>query len=180
LSAETDRKFIDTFMLVLGILVVVAVALFVLASWMSNRTQALQLKEDPTYQQVVEERIRPVGQLAIAGRDNSGLRDPGGVAPAPAADAGAPAAQAAAELDGESVYKAACTACHGTGIAGAPRTGDAAAWGPRIEQGMDTLVQHAIEGFQGQAGFMPPRGGHSNLSDQQVRDAVQYMVDAAQ
>jgi cytochrome c5 len=42
---------------------------------------------------------------------------------------------------------------------------------------MDTLVRHAIEGFQGQAGYMPPRGGNSTLTDQQVRDAVQYMVD---
>ncbi len=176
MSAETDRKFFDTFMVVLGILVVISIAIFFLATSLANRHQVAHLKEDPAFQQRIEERIRPIGQVAIAGRDNSALRDPGGVAPAAMAPAPA-AAQAAADLDGEAVYKSACTACHGMGIAGAPKTGDAAAWQPRIDQGMDTLVRHAIEGFQGQAGFMPPRGGFSNLSDEQVRDAVQYMVD---
>jgi len=176
LSAEDDRKFFDTFMLVLGTLVVVTVAIYFLASGMSNRTQAVQIKEDPMYQQRVAERIQPIGQVAVAGRDNSGLRDPGGVAPA-TMEPPAAAPQAAADLDGAAVYNTACTACHGAGIAGAPMTGDAAAWNPRIDQGMDTLVQHAIEGFQGQAGFMPPRGGNPSLTDQQVRDAVQYMVD---
>lgn len=176
MSAEDDRKFFDTFMLVLGILVVVTIAIYFLATAMSNRTQAVHIKEDPMYQQRVAERIRPVGQVAVAGRDNSGLRDPGGVAPAAMAPPAA-APQAAADLNGEAVYKAACTACHGAGIAGAPKTGDADAWTPRINQGMDTLVRHAIEGFQGQAGYMPPRGGNSTLTDEQVRDAVQHMVD---
>ena len=176
MSAEDDRKFFDTFMLVLGILVVVTIAIYFLANGMADRTQGVHIKEDPMYQQRVAERIEPIGQVAVAGRDNSGLRDPGGVAPAASAPPAA-APQAAADLDGEAVYKAASTACHGAGIAGAPRTGDAAAWAPRMEQGMDTLVRHAIEGFQGQAGYMPPRGGNSSLTDQQVRDAVQYMVD---
>jgi cytochrome c5 len=175
LSAEQDRKFFDTFMLVLGILVVITIAIFVLANSMAGRTQEVHVKEDPAYQQRNLERIRPVGQVAIAGADNSGLRDPGG--PRMAAAAPAAAAQPAKELSGEEVYKGACTACHGAGIAGAPKTGDAAAWAPRVAQGMDTLVTHAIEGFQGQAGYMPPRGGFANLTDQQVRDAVQYMVD---
>jgi cytochrome c5 len=177
LSAETDRKFFDTFMLVLGILVVVTIAIYVLASWISGRTQAVHIKEDPAFQQRVVERIQPIGQVAIAGQDNTGLRDPGGVAPAEMAAAPA-AADRTADLDGEAVYKAACTACHGAGIAGAPKTGDQGAWAARLEQGMDTLVEHAIKGFQGQAGYMPPRGGHANLTDEQVRDAVQHMVDA--
>ncbi len=175
MSAEQDRKFFDTFMLVLGILVVITIAIFILANSMAGRTQEVHIKEDPAYQQRNVERIRPVGQVAIAGADNSGLRDPGG--PQQAAMAPAAAAQPAQDLSGEDIYKFACTACHGAGIAGAPRTGDAAAWAPRVAQGMDTLYTHAIEGFQGQAGYMPPRGGHSNLTDQQVRDAVQYMVD---
>ncbi|QKT03739.1 cytochrome c5 family protein [Ectothiorhodospiraceae bacterium 2226] len=81
---------------------------------------------------------------------------------------------------GEQVHQQACFACHGTGAAGAPRTGDKAAWAPRIEQGMDTLVKHAIEGFRGDKGFMPPKGGATHLSDEQVRNAVVYMVQASQ
>jgi cytochrome c5 len=176
LSAETDRKFFDTFMVVLGILVVITIAIYFLATAMANRTQALHQKEEAAFQQRIGERIRPVGQVAIVGRDNSALRDPGGGAPAPMAPA--PAAAATADLDGRAVYNAACAACHSAGIAGAPATGDQAAWAARIDQGMDTLVRHAIEGFQGQAGYMPARGGHANLTDDQVRDAVQYMVDA--
>jgi cytochrome c5 len=64
-------------------------------------------------------------------------------------------------------------------VAGAPKFADAAAWSARIDQGMDTLVKHAIEGFQGSAGYMPAKGGNPALSDEQVRSAVQHMVDAA-
>lgn len=165
-------------MVVLGILVVISVAIYVLATFIAGRTQELHVREDAAYQQRIEERIRPIGQVAVAGQDNTGLRDPGSALPTAAASAPAPAA-AAQDLDGQGVYSMACTACHGAGIAGAPKTGDTAAWAPRIEQGMDTLVRHAIEGFQGDAGYMPPRGGFSNLSDEQVREAVQYMVDQA-
>lgn len=83
----------------------------------------------------------------------------------------------AADLSaGEAVYKQSCFACHGTGVAGAPKIGNKGAWAPRIEKGMDTLVKHAIHGFQGSSGVMPPKGGRSDLSDEQVADAVAYMV----
>ena len=69
-----------------------------------------------------------------------------------------------------------CFACHGTGAAGAPKLGDKAAWAPRLAQDIKTLHQHAIEGFTGDTGFMPPRGGFANLSDEEVEAAVDYMV----
>ncbi len=72
---------------------------------------------------------------------------------------------------GEAVYAAACSACHAAGIAGAPRTGDAAAWAPRIKQGFDLLVKHAVEGFKA----MPPKGGNSNLDSIEVARAVAFM-----
>ena len=67
-------------------------------------------------------------------------------------------------------------ACHGTGIAGAPKIGDKAAWAPRIAQGAATLEKHALEGFQGQAGMMPAKGGRTDLSDDAVRAAVEYLA----
>lgn len=99
-------------------------------------------------------------------------------APAPA-PAPTPAAQQTAAAGGganagEALYKQTCVACHGAGVAGAPKFGDKAAWAPRVKQGIDTLVQHAIAG----KGAMPPRGG-SSASDADVRAAVQYMVNAA-
>jgi cytochrome c5 len=75
------------------------------------------------------------------------------------------------------IYQKLCGACHISGAGGAPRSDDKAAWAPRIAQGMDTLVKHAIEGFQGQGGLMPARGGNPTLTDEQIQLTVQYMVD---
>jgi cytochrome c5 len=98
-------------------------------------------------------------------------------APAPAAAAAPAATQTAAaggSNAGEALFKSTCIACHGTGVAGAPKFGDKAAWAPRIAQGLDTLVHNAIHGKNA----MPPRGG-SSASDADIRAAVQYMVNAA-
>lgn len=82
--------------------------------------------------------------------------------------------------DGKGVYDQACMACHAQGVAGAPKFGDAEAWAPRIAKGKDTLYQHAINGFQGDAGVMPPKGGFANLSDEEVKAGVDYMVENGQ
>ena len=63
-----------------------------------------------------------------------------------------------------------------TGERGAPRVGDADEWSARLAQGMDAVYSHAIDGFQGQAGIMPPKGGFAHLSDEAVKSAVDYMV----
>nr|WP_300307396.1 c-type cytochrome [Halomonas sp.] len=77
-----------------------------------------------------------------------------------------------ASIDGQTIYQQTCMACHDTGIASAPIRGDAKAWEPRLAQGIDTLYDHAINGFN----IMPPRGGDSSLSDEEVKAAVDYMV----
>ncbi len=109
-------------------------------------------------------------------------------APAPEAAAPAPAkpADPAPKKNaggnpgkGETVYNQICVACHAAGMAGAPKLGDKAAWGPRIAQGMDTLYTHSIKGFQGKAGMMPPKGGNTALSDADVKAAVDFMVSRA-
>lgn len=108
---------------------------------------------------------------------------PAADASAPAADAAAPVADAApvatAAVDGESVYKKACVTCHGAGIAGAPKLGDAADWGPRIAQGEAMLFDHAIKGYTGKKGMMPAKGGMTMLSDDEVKAAVTYMAGQA-
>lgn len=108
---------------------------------------------------------------------------PAPAAPAPAAPvaaapatAPAPAAPAAAvAANGEALYKQACTVCHAAGVAGAPKTGDKAAWAPRIAQGVDALTASAIKG----KGAMPPKGGAMAASDAEIKAAVQYLVDRA-
>jgi len=97
--------------------------------------------------------------------------------PAPAA-APAPAVAAAPAEDeaGKAVFNKACALCHAAGVAGAPKPGDKADWGPRIAQGKETLYKHAIEGFTGSKGQMPARGGNAALTDDEVKAGVNYMV----
>lgn len=102
-----------------------------------------------------------------------------------AASAMAPAAGGETATDaeltqGQSVYEGKCQACHATGAAGAPKFGDKTNWAPRIAQGMDILVKHALEGFKGSVGYMPPKGGFTALTDDEVKAAVAYMVSQNQ
>src|SRR3569833_560598 len=97
---------------------------------------------------------------------------------APAA-ASAPASAASPSADaGKKLYESTCQACHAAGLAGAPKLGDKAAWAPRIQQGNATLYEHAIKGFQGKGGVMPPKGGAS-APDDEVKAAVDYMAAAS-
>ncbi|MFN8751989.1 MAG: cytochrome c oxidase subunit II [Betaproteobacteria bacterium] len=93
---------------------------------------------------------------------------------APAAPVQVAAAEPAkaGKVDGKKVYEGLCAACHATGAAGAPKTGDKAAWKPRVAQGADTLHQHAIKGIRA----MPAKGGNPALSDAEVTAAVDHMV----
>jgi cytochrome c len=79
-------------------------------------------------------------------------------------------------MTGPQVYNTACLACHAAGVGGAPVVGDTGQWTDRIAQGVDVLKKHAIEGFSGAAGYMPPKGGRIDLSDEEVASAVDYMV----
>jgi cytochrome c5 len=75
-------------------------------------------------------------------------------------------------MTGEQVYQKSCAVCHDSGVAGAPKLGDKAVWGPRIGEGMETLYNTALHG----SGAMPAKGGNSSLSDAEVKSAVDYMA----
>lgn len=169
---QQDQQFFDSFMLVIGILMGVAVGLFFLVRGIALDTQGLYITEDPTVQAAIDARLEPVGRVLIAGDEE--------LAAAAAAAVAAPT-PVETVMTGPQVYNAACIVCHqppGTG--GAPPVGDLAAWAPRIAQGTDTLYMHAIEGFQGEAGFMPPKGGRVDLSDDEIKAAVDYLVEQSQ
>ena len=171
--SKQDDHFFNIFSAVLGILVAITIGIFVFSKIVGGGMTRSQVDVDPLLQQGVAERIKPFGQVAVAGQDNSALT----LAPPPGAE---PAATTASlPVSGEETYKVVCTACHGAGVAGAPKTGDKAAWAARIAQGMDTLHKHAIEGFTGPAGFMPAKGGRADLPDELVIQAVDYMVEQA-
>lgn len=92
-------------------------------------------------------------------------------------DAVIPTAQAAAmPANGKAVFEGTCVACHGPGIVGAPKFGDKAAWAHHIAKGLPTLYKHALNGFHGHTGTMPPHGGNPSLTTAQVEAAVRYMV----
>lgn len=102
---------------------------------------------------IVAERLKPVAEIATA---------EGGAAPS-------------GGKSGEDVVKAVCSACHGSGALGAPKIGNKGDWGPRIAQGYETLVKHALSGIRA----MPARGGASDLTDDEVAGAVAYMANQA-
>jgi cytochrome c5 len=163
-TAAHDRKFFDTFMLIVGALVALTLGLIILARMVSSDPSAATREADADYRKEVVARIQPFAREAVAGQDNTALAPP------------EPVHTVAADMGGEEVYNQACVACHGAGIAGAPKIADQGAWASRIAQGMDTLYKHAIEGYTGKAGVMPPKGGRTDLSDQSVINAVDYMV----
>ncbi len=74
---------------------------------------------------------------------------------------------------GEAIVNAQCSKCHATGVGGAPKIGDRAAWIPRVKQGLDVVVRSAIKGH----GAMPPRGGLADLTDPEIKSAVVYMMN---
>ncbi|WLI88934.1 c-type cytochrome [Massilia sp. R2A-15] len=124
----------------------------------------------------------------LANQGGAKFKEPAAPAAAAASAAASEAAQTAAAAPaaaaqptaatGEKLYGATCVACHGAGIAGAPKFGDKAAWTPRIKQGNAALYDHAIKGFQGKNGMMPPKGG-SSASDDEIKAAVDFMTAAA-
>lgn len=122
----------------------------------------------------------------MANKSGASFKDPAAskgpaapVAAAPAAaapaSAPAPAAAPAASGAGKKVYDSACVACHASGVAGAPKLGDKAAWAPRLAAGIDGLTASVIKG----KGAMPPKGGNASIPDADIRAAVEYMTASA-
>ncbi len=165
---KRDQKFFDMYSLVIGVLAFISLGIFVLAMKMSDLTQGVYTAGTDEYREAVAERLKPLGQVYLPGDE---------IPPNEPQVAAAPAAQpVATTLSGPQVYNEACIACHGSGVGGAPMLTDAAAWQPRIAQGNETLYANAINGYQGSAGYMPPKGGRLDLSDAEIRAAVDYMV----
>ena len=169
---DRDQKFFDMYSLVIGVLAIAALGIFVLAMKISDRTQEVYKRDGAEYQAAVAERIRPVGEVYLPGEEAA--------AAAPTAETVSEPEPVAAALSGPQVYNSACLACHGAGIGGAPVLGNAEVWAPRIAQGLDVLKEHAIKGYQGSAGYMPAKGGRTDLSDEDVANAVDYMVSESQ
>jgi cytochrome c5 len=157
---SSDTHFFNSFSLVLGILIVFAIILFGVARSIGADTQGEAVLLEPLHLKEVDANITPFAREAIAGKDNSALA----VVTAPTAAADVP-------TTGEQAFTKVCSACHSTGVNGAPKIGDHAAWGPRIAQGKEALYKGAIAG----KGNMPAKGG-TTWPDATIRMTVDYMV----
>jgi cytochrome c5 len=173
--SKQDTHFINIFSLVIGILVAIAIAIFALARNVASHTQDVDVRAEAQYLKSVDGRIQPFAQEAVAGQDNTRL-----AIKADTTAAAATGGSAAIPKDGAEVFQQTCSVCHGQGIAGAPKAGDRAAWAPRIAKGKAVLYQHALQGFQGTSGVMPPKGGRVDLPDDLIKAAVDHMVGMAQ
>lgn len=117
-----------------------------------------------SYEDQVRERLEPVGNVCVEGQECA------------TATVAAAEPQSSEPRSGEEVYGAACAACHNSGAAGAPVFGEADQWSARIEKGTEALYSSAINGI----GAMPPKGGNTSLSDEEVQAAVDHMIAAVE
>ena len=168
-----DLVFLKRFSLIIAALFGLMVVLILIGLYLNSRKAH---EPNPIAEARTVERIRPLGGV-YAGE--TGAAAAAAAAQAAAAAAAAGGAPYGGTLDGAVIYQNLCSACHANGAGGAPAP-TAAAWAPRIAQGRDVLVKHAIEGFQGAAGIMPARGGNARLTDEQVTASVDYMIEKYQ
>lgn len=145
---KTPKQLITTIVLAFVVPIVVILLLIRLVT----ASTPLGVGSDAQSQEAVARRIQPVAGFALVSAQTG-----------------------AQERTGEQVYAATCSACHTAGVAGAPKFGDTAAWGPLIAKGYDELLKNAINGIRA----MPPRGGNPALSDLEVGRAVVHIANQA-
>jgi len=119
---------------------------------------------------------RAVAYMADKGGAHFKAPEPKAAAVTAPVTAAKPASGAGALRLGKKTFEGTCIACHGAGIAGAPKAGDKTAWAPHVAKGKPTLYRHALHGFTGKTGTMPAKGGNPSLSDADVKAAVNYML----
>ena len=167
--SKSDDVFWKEFGTILAVLVLFGIAMFFLARSIGASTMA-RIQSSPT---LVAARIAPVGEVRVGDPDQQTEATASASMMASAASA---SDSAASDADpGEVVYNGLCVACHATGVAGAPKLDDNAAWSERMAQGWDAMMANAIKG----KGGMPPKGGNPSLSDEDLRIAIEYMLDQA-
>ncbi|PHS73138.1 MAG: cytochrome c, class I [Cycloclasticus sp.] len=156
-----DKKVFSDLTLVIGVLVLVAVIISIIAV---NLVDTENPNGNAWKEKKLLDRIKPLGEVATTAEE--------ALAASPKSDEPQPV-ESTGPMTAEQIYDTACMACHTTGAASAPVLGDVAAWAPRIAQGADVLFEHATKGFKG----MPPRGGSPQLSDDEIKASIEYMVE---
>ena len=161
MEEQTDKVFIRNVTLVIVILIVFTFSIVFLARDVGFKEEG----DNPSRVTTTEERIRPVADVY------TGEAGAAAIEAAASSSASEPTVAFDGSLDGEMIYTSVCGVCHGTGAAGAPIPGSPV-MAERTAKGMDVLVQSAVNGLNA----MPPRGGRADLSDEQIRAAVEFMT----
>jgi cytochrome c5 len=149
---QQDKSFLITFTIVISVLVLISIAIFLAAQMVS--LVSVEPDDGSRARVAAEERIAPVAVVALA-------------------DPSAQQVVEVAQQSPEQIYTSVCAACHDAGVLEAPKTGSKEDWEPRFAQGLDTLVDHAVNGINA----MPAKGGNPNLSDDDIRKAIVYMLE---
>ncbi|WQC54211.1 cytochrome c5 family protein [Idiomarina sp. PL1-037] len=110
--------------------------------------------QDDMSREAIAERIKPLGKHYVAGESSA-------------------AEESSGPRSGQQVYDKYCTACHTSGVMGAPKINEASDWEERLDQGMETVLKHAVEGFNA----MPPKGTCSDCSEEEIQAAIDYMTE---
>ncbi len=163
MEEQTDKVFIKNFSLVVIGLVVFTLAIIFLANFVGFKEKV----EVPSRAGLTEERISPVADVYLVEESAAPVQE----VAAAAAPVPAQAAASDGSPNGEEIYNSACAACHSIGLVGAPIPGSPE-MSQRAEKGLDTLLQEALNGFNA----MPARGGRPDLSDEQVKAAIEFML----
>ncbi len=190
MNNTNDTSFIHTFTLLILGLTITGLSAFVLAQFVANKAE-----ENEIVSQNVIERIQTVGRQNTTGAQISinpvpslvpdstesigAIASSDNLANAKAQPTQKSVTSSSISKTGEQVYTAACAVCHGAGVAGAPKFGDNAAWKSRVVKGDEKLYANAINGYIGKAGVMPAKGGRPDLSDTEVKNAVDYMTKSS-
>ena len=151
-------------MIIIGVLAVSTVVIMIIANILLPDTN---YSEDDLIQGNLQQRIKPIGKLAINGVSSANASE------------GEDTVVASNDTDeaksAEELYTA-CAACHDAGVLNAPKLGDKAGWNQRISKGTDALYASAINGI----GTMPPKGGRADISDDDIKKVVDYMLESVQ
>jgi len=171
MSQEQDKIFFRNFTLTLAFIAVMMITFYVIADMVTGEGENAKTNVNTIS---VAELTKPVGQVAVAGEESEDTVVQNEIV----ADASA----VGKSISGESVYNGLCVNCHGIAALAAmiPQAGDAAAWGPRIKKDTDVLYANAINGYTGELGMMPAKGGNPDLSDEEVKAAVDYIISQVQ
>ena len=172
MSQEQDKIFFRNFSLTLALIAVMMIAFYFVASIAVQSKFGLVTGDTTTVNTNVAELTEPVGHVVVAGEESESIA-------AEMVVADASTAEGVNGSSGESVYNGLCVNCHGIAALAAmiPQTGDAAVWGARIDKGIDILYGNAINGYTGELGMMPAKGGNPALSDEEVKAAVDYIIN---